>query len=71
MIAADHRAIRERVRRRDEGGATLTSWRDLTWKRCCGKATRIAPEHPKYHACVCAWLENCPDHGLTHVGTHD
>lgn len=82
MIAADPRTVRARIAQRhraalpkaDEGGAILERWREpevLGGRRCCGKAARISEEHPKYRACVCAWLENCPDHGLTHVGTHD
>lgn len=74
MRAADHRAIRADVLRRDHGGVTLERQRELGvngGRPCCGKAVRIAPEHPLYRACVCAWLEACSDHGLTHVGTHD
>ena len=30
---------------------------------CCAKATHLA--------CVCAYAYDCPDHGRTHVGSHD
>ena len=30
---------------------------------CCNKA--------KFAPCVCAWCFDCPDHGVTHVGSHD
>lgn len=77
MKAADHRAVRAQATKpfmalkKDHGGAVLERWRDLSWSKCCERAVKIAPEHPMFRGCVCAWLEHCPAHGLTHVGTHD
>jgi len=30
---------------------------------CCSKA--------QFSPCVCTWSFECPEHGTTHIGTHD
>ena len=46
-------------------------WRDLRSVSCCAQARRLEQGDPRWRFCVCAWLEWCEAHGLTHVGTHD
>lgn len=63
------------VRRRAVKGTDLAvrreSWRGWGGGRCCDQSRKIEEGHPEWRYCVCAYLTFCPDHGMTHVGTHD
>jgi hypothetical protein len=63
----------ERSRDMLSAASVPSRWRDLLNLRavCCAHAVRLEAADPRNIPCVCAHREWCPEHGLTHVGTHD
>mgnify|MGYP001571838743 FL=1 len=49
----------------------ISSFTRRQYPKCCEKAVELKQGDPHWFFCVCACLEDCPDHGIQHIGTHD
>lgn len=71
MRAADPKIVRQRI---ELQANRPRHWRELNvlgGMPCCFRAVELRRGMPGWTPCVCAYLETCPEHGITHVGTHD